>query len=122
MPVEEFNSYFALNILNPFTYDAAAERDGLLIAETFNSRRKKQIKSWELFPYLRPGTPEWLSDPLVQKARLIIQNVNNTAKITGQPPKLNFIHNKIREEIQLESESKSPDLLKIKELKKLLPS
>ena len=120
LPVEQFNGYFALNVLNPYTYDAKSEREGLLIAETVNQRRKKQLKSWELFPYLKPGIPEWLSDPMVQKARLIIDNIHSMAKVTGQPVNLNYIHSKIKEEIQIEIDSKKPNLLKIKELRQLL--
>lgn len=121
LPVEQFNGYFALNVLSPFTHDAQSERDGLLIAETFNQRRKKQIKSWELFPYLKPGIPEWLSDPLVQKARAIINNITSMSNVTGQPPKLEGIYRKIGEEIEIEISKSSPNLLKIKELKQLLP-
>ena len=121
LPIEQFNSYFALNILSPFTYDVQSEREGLLIAETVNQRRKKQIRSWDLFPYMKPGTPEWLSDPLVQKARTIIENVISVATMTKQEPKLDFIHSKIREEIEIEAERASPNILKIKELKQLLP-
>ena len=120
LPLGEFNAYFALNVLNPYTYDAQSEREGLLIAETFNQRRKKQLKSWELFPYLKPGTPAWLSDPMVQKARNVIENITNMSKVTGQPPLLKNIYRKITEEIDIEISKKNPDLLKIKELKQLI--
>ena len=121
LPMEQVNAYFALNILNPFTYDAKSEREGLLIAETFNQRRKKQLKSWDLFPYLKSGTPKWLSDPLVQKARAIIENLQNVSRISKQPLNLDGIHKLIREEIEIELENKRPNILKISELKALIP-
>jgi hypothetical protein len=121
LPMDQVNAYFALNVLNPFTYDAKAEREGLLIAETFNQRRKKQLKSWDLFPYLKSGTPKWLSDPLVQKARAIIENLQNSARISKQPLNLDGIHQLINEEIEIEMETKRPNILKISELKALLP-
>jgi hypothetical protein len=121
LPMGEVNAYFALNVLNPFTYDAKSERDGLLIAETFNQRRKKQLKSWDLFPYLKAGTPKWLSDPLVQKARAIIENLHNASRISKQPLNLEGIHKLINEEIEIETEKKRPNILKITELRALIP-
>tara|TARA_R110000851_G_scaffold75878_2_gene167091 strand:- start:1546 stop:1905 length:360 start_codon:yes stop_codon:yes gene_type:complete len=118
--MHEVHAYFALNILNPFTYDAKSERDGLLIAETFNQRRKKQLKSWDLFPYLKSGTPQWLSDPLVQKARVIIENLRNASRISKQPLNLEGIHKLINEEIEIEMKNKRPNILKVSELRGLI--
>ena len=120
MPVEDINGYYAMNCLNPFTYDAQASRDGLLITETFNQRRKKQLKSWDILPYLKPGTPDWLSDETVKKARTIISNIINTASISKQTPKLDFIYSKIEEEVEIERAKDKPDTLKIKELLALI--
>jgi hypothetical protein len=120
LPMHEVHAYFALNILNPFTYDAKSERDGLLIAETFNQRRKKQLKSWDLFPYLKSGTPQWLSDPLVQKARVIIENLRNASRISKQPLNLEGIHKLINEEIEIEMKNKRPNILKVSELRGLI--
>ncbi len=120
MPVEDFNSMLALNYISPFTHDAQAERDGLLITETLNSRRKKQLKSEDIFPYLSKGTPKWLTDRTVETAKELVRRHEQSCSLRGDEPDYAYIAPKIREEIEIESNKNVPDTFKITELQKLI--
>lgn len=109
-----------MNALHPFTYDAHAEREGLLVTEMFNSRRKKQVKSHELFPYLDRKTPDWLVDPAIRTAKELIARHEEGCKLRGEKPNYDYVRRLIIEELQIEHEKTKPDSFKIKELNILL--
>ena len=120
LPMSEFNNMMALNYLEPYTHDVGNRREGLLITETFNARRKKQLKVHEMFPYMSDSTPKWLSDETVQTARELIARHERGSELRGVKPDYAFIKPKIEEEIIIESEKNKPDELKIKQLTQLL--
>lgn len=120
LPLHEFNSLQALNAIHPFTYDIRAEREGLLVTEMVNSRRKKQIKSDELFPYLSRKPPEWLSDETVRTAKELIRRHETGCQRRGVPPDYKYVRNLIDEELAIERAKKRPDEHKIKDLINLL--
>lgn len=120
LPLHEFNSMLALNYLEPFTHDIGNRREGLLITETFNSRRKKQLKVHELFPYMSDELPDWASDKTVMVAKELIERHEHGCRLRKTTPDYNFIRPKIEEEIEIEEGSGEPDGLKIKQLKQLL--
>lgn len=120
MKLSDYNAMLALNSIHPFTYDVQSERDGLLITETFNQRRKKQLKVHELFPYLKQGTPTWIKDKNVMKAEQLIRHHEKMCEINKTTPNYNFARTKINEELVIERDKKEPCPLKICELEKIL--
>ena len=120
MPMYEFNNMMALNYIDPYTHDVTSRRDGLLITETFNSRRKKQASISDLFPYMANKTPDWLIDKAVLTARNLIERHESGCKLRKETPTYDFIRPKIEEEIEIEKSSSDPDKNKIKQLQKLL--
>ena len=120
LPLSEFNSMLALNYLEPFTHDISSRREGLLIAETFNARRKQQIKVAELFPYMSNEAPSWLSDKTVQTAKELIRRHEHGCELRGVAPDYEYVRPLIVEEVKIESAKRHPDELKIKQLNVLL--
>lgn len=120
MPLADFNAMMALNAIHPFTYDAQAEREGLLVTETLNQRRKKQLKSDQLFPYLSREIPDWLQDNRIVVAKELIKRHEHGSKIRKQEPNFNYVRNLIEEEIEIESCKQKPDEIVVRELIKLL--
>ena len=120
MSCDDFNSMLALNVLFPYTYDFAAEREGLMVTEMFNSRRKEPIKSTDLFPYLSRRTPTWLQDPEVEKARQLYERSDLMMSKTDVPVDIEKINSAVREEIEIERSKPKPNEFKLHELEKLL--
>ncbi len=117
---EDFDGMMALNYVEPFTHNISARREGLLVTEVMNSRRKKQLKVSELFPYLSDEPPEWLMDQSVKVAKTLINRHEEGCARRKQTPTYDFVQPKIIEEIELERKREEPNKLKIHELNKLL--
>ncbi len=120
LPMSEFNNMLALNALEPYTHDVSNRREGLLITETFNARRKKQVKLAELFPYMSDEPPEWLADKTVKIAMELIDRHEKGCERRGVEPTYDYISPKIEEEIDIEESKSEPDKLKLKRLLELL--
>ena len=111
MPLSELEMYKALNVMSPFTEEAQAQRDGLLLAETFSVRRKAELTPKEMLPYLNTDVPEWASDPMVTKAKALLKEVKSH-KGMGQlayETSLKSLHIGLAEEIQIQLESPNED-------------
>ena len=120
LPKCDFNSMMALNCVEPFTHDISARREGLLITELFNSRRKKQMKVSEMFPYLSDEPPEWLTDQSVKVAKMLITRHEEGCLKRKEIPTYSYIEPKIIEETEIERRKENPDRRKLNELNKLL--
>lgn len=120
LPISEFNSLMALNMIDPFTHDVQSRRECLLITEIYNTRRKKQAKVHEMFPYCSDEKPSWLSDKTVELARELIERHEAGCLLRNETPNYSYIRPKIEEEIEIEQESEEPDLYKIEQLSVLL--
>ncbi|KJR15236.1 hypothetical protein UF28_16350 [Vibrio parahaemolyticus] len=108
------NEYRALNYLSPFTDDAQAYRDGLLLQFTFNQNitKRKDMKMYsDLLPYLKEE-PEWLEHSLVKKAKQFIE-------LSSTPEMLADTLTKIQEQIQEEESREEKDSYLIHKLKDL---
>ena len=126
LPESLIMEYMALNSLSPFTHDAQANRNGFLAAMLWNKdvSKKKDMKSAaDIFPYLKPGTPEWLEDERVRKAKSLLKSaeLHLTYGKDIYLSNVSYIKEKIIEEIKIEENKKNKaDKYLIKELKKLL--
>jgi hypothetical protein len=120
LPMDEFNNMLALNYIEPYTHDVQSRRDGLLITETFNARRKKQILVADMFPYMSDETPDWLVDKTIRIAKEFITRHEEGCIKRKVTPTYDYILPLIKEEIAIENAKKSPDKSKIDGLSKLL--
>jgi len=112
----------ALDSLMPFTPTASAYREGLLCTLIYNqnaTKRSNIISVEELFPYLKSGTPDWLEDPRVKKAKKLINAIS-----CHSPEVYKYSHDdicdKIKEEIVIENNKLNPDKYVINKLKQFL--
>ncbi len=116
----------SLNSFSPFTYDAQSQRDGVIASILYNKdiTKKQHLKSAdEIFPYLRDGIPDWLKDPLVEKAKNLITSANTILTFFGTEAyekRISEIKKSIVEQIEMEVKAEKPDRLRIEELKKLI--
>ena len=120
LPMYEFNNMMALNYIDPYTHDITSRRDGLLITETFNARRKKQIKMSDMFPYMSDSQPKWISDKTVELAKELISRHINGCESRNEKPDFVYIKPLIEEEIQIEMAKPEYDKYKVNQLKELL--
>ncbi len=106
--------YKALNYLSPFTDDAEAYRDGLLLQFTYNQNvsKKKDLKTASDFlPYLNKHQ-EWFEHPKVKDA----------IKFIGLSKSKEMLANTLQailEEIEIESKKTKPDSYLITKLRNL---
>ncbi|EIE5877571.1 hypothetical protein LDV99_004500 [Vibrio parahaemolyticus] len=108
------NEYRALNYLTPFTDDAQAYRDGLLLQFTYNQNltKQKDMKlATDLLPYLK-REPDWLEHELVKKAKQFI-SLSNTDEMLANTLE------KILEQVEMEREKPEPDKYLIAKLLEL---
>jgi hypothetical protein len=120
LPMSEFNNMMALNYIDPYTHDVQSRREGLLITETFNARRKKQLKVHEMFPYMSDGNPDWISDNTVELAKELILRHRTGCESRNQTPDYAYVKPLIKEEIAIEISKPDHDVYKVKQLKQLL--
>lgn len=109
------HEYKALNYLSPFTEDAQAQRDGLLLQILYNqniSKKQNLKQAEELLPYLSKE-PEWLEHELVKKAKSFI-------KLSTSPEMLADTLNKITEELKMELDKEEPDTFLVYKLIQLI--
>ncbi|EPN4965790.1 hypothetical protein BA746_00365 [Vibrio parahaemolyticus] len=108
------NEYRALNYLTPFTDDAQAYRDGLLLQFTYNQNltKQKDMKlATDFLPYLK-REPDWLEHELVKKAKQFI-SLSNTDEMLANTLE------KILEQVEIEREKPEPDKYLIAKLLEL---
>lgn len=124
LPSSTIAEFKALNIISPFTTDAQAYREGLIATLLYNrgATKKSNTKSLtDLFPYLSQGTPDWLEDERVLKAKSLLRSIELHR---GNPDlyksNYNFIIDKIGEEIELLRTEDDVDHYTIKELTKII--
>ncbi|ENM2831978.1 hypothetical protein AB6Q85_002325 [Vibrio cholerae] len=107
--------YKALNYLSPFTDEAQAYRDGLLLQFIYNqniSKKKDMRLATDLLPYLNQE-PEWIEHEIVKKAKQFI-NLSKTPQMLADTLK------KIQEQVDIELSKKEPDSYLITKLMQLI--
>lgn len=105
------NEYKALNYLSPFTEDAQAYRDGLLLQFIYNQNitKKKDMKvATDLLPYL-VQEPEWLEHELIKKTKKILKSCHSDGMLAD-------VLNRIQEQVDIEKAKDSPDMYLITKL------
>lgn len=125
LPESTLHEFQALNAISPFTSEAQAYREGLTATLLYNSNvsKKSDAKSiTDLFPYLNPETPDWLEDARVLQAKDILNSITCHGDLGNDNYTANIEHvyGKIREEIEMETCKKSPDIYVIRKLEKLI--
>lgn len=124
MPEGLYYEYMALNIISPFTQDASAYREGLIATLLYNNNisKKSDAKTVEeLLPYLCSGTPEFLEEEKVKKARQLLTSIKcQSIDVDTYTANYEHIRSKIQEEIDIESKKDKPDQYTINELSKLI--
>lgn len=103
-PQSIINEYKALNIVSPFTTDAIAVRDGILLSliRNQNVSKKKDLRTAEeILPYLKEY-PEYLEHPLIKK-------LNNTIHTFVTDEQTQSLLKNVIEEIEIESNKHDPD-------------
>jgi len=111
-----------LNVICPFTDDAQAYRDGLMLSEQFSTRRKKELTPEDMLPYLKRGTPEWAENDIVLHGKRLMKEIktHNIGGDVAYRASRKALLVKIDEEIeqQLESPNEDTDYI-VAELRKL---
>ncbi len=120
LPRNDFFGMQALNYIEPYTHEFQSQREGLLLTETYNARRKKPISMSELLPYTNVNNLGWLVDDCAEKAKVLITRHEHNSKVRGVAPDYNYVRRLITEEISSENEKLKPDMYKIRELTQLL--
>lgn len=125
LPESIISEYIALNSLMPFTHDAQAYRDGVTASILWNKdvQKKKDLRSpHEIYPYLKPGTPDWLKDELVKKLEGLIKSaeMRKMYSIDSYNVMINDIVIKTKEQIDIEKKATKIDFYRISELNKLI--
>ncbi|MGL4843927.1 MAG: hypothetical protein ACRC2Y_04825 [Aeromonas veronii] len=103
-PAQVIQEYRALNVVAPFTQDAENWRDGIQIQMVRNQNitSKQHYKTAEeLLPYLQEY-PEFLEHKQVSKVLGLI-------KVCPDPEQVANLMDKVREEIEIESQKDDPD-------------
>jgi hypothetical protein len=119
LPFEVISEFKALNAWSPFTPEREANQLGLIASMMSHQVYKKGKSATELFPYLQSGVPDFLEDERVAKARALIKNTT-TAPEQIRTKQLETITNAIRDEIEIERSSDSPDLYVIRQLTNMI--
>ena len=124
LPSSVIAEFKALNIISPYTPEAQAHREGLIATLLYNKgcSKKTQMKTIpDLFPYLSRGTPDWLEDERVKKAKSIFKSI---ALQRGNPElyesSMNELVTKVKEEIEIMEGMDEPDRHTINELQKII--
>ena len=120
LPRNDFFGMQALNYIEPYTHEFQSQREGLLLTETYNARRKKPISMAELLPYTDVNNLKWLVDDSSEKAKELIRRQEATSKAKGVPPNYDYVRGLITNEIANENDKPEPDMYKIRELTQLL--
>lgn len=103
-PHSIINEYKALNIVSPFTNDAIAVRDGILLSLVRNQNvsKKKDLKSAEdILPYLKEY-PDYLEHPSIKKVDSVMSMCTTNEQVQE-------LLKSVSEEIEIESNKADPD-------------
>ena len=114
-PVGVIDEYRSLNLISPFTTEAVAQREGLIVQYLRNqhvTKKSDYVPANAIFPYLNQY-PEWLEHEDIKKAKMLLSNATI-------PSQIEEIKGHIRETLEQEILKDEPDKYLVVRLNELL--
>ncbi|MFM1687937.1 hypothetical protein ACJ7VZ_05350 [Aeromonas salmonicida] len=114
-PVGVIDEYRSLNLISPFTTEAAAQRDGLIVQFLRNqhvTKKSDYVPANQIFPYLNQY-PTWLEHEDIKKAKMLLGNATI-------PSQIEEIKGHIQETLDQEVKKVEPDKYLVVRLNELL--